>query len=107
MATKTAKATKTRNPDRRNGKAWGKGHNAPAKVFSREAQERRAHKRAERERARTPRSERGFSVTMPKINWEWVTEAMNDRASGRRTVTRRSRVAGMVFALECGRGGDS
>jgi hypothetical protein len=92
MAKQTAK---TRNPDgRRNGKAWGKDHNATAKVLSPEAQERKAHKDAERARKRV--SHGGRSMTMPSFDWQWAGEVMR----GLHTHTRRFRTVEACMAQE-------
>lgn len=93
MATK---AVKTRNPDRRSGKAWGKNHNAPARVLSPEAQARRAAKKAKR--AQVIRHERGLSITMPNITWEWATETMRSRWPN----TRKVRVVDTYIAMTKG-----
>lgn len=81
MANKTS--AKTRNSERKNGKAWGKSHNAPVKVLSAEAQQSKAHKDAERRRKRPPAG--GSPLTMPKITWDWLTETMR----GMHTRTKR------------------
>lgn len=97
-AAKTTKAAKTRNPERRNGKAWGKNHNAPAKVLSPEAQERKAHKDAERERKREVSHKPGWNITMPKITWEWATETLS--GSSRLVHTRRFRMVEAILVRE-------
>lgn len=57
-----AKTAKTRNPDRKSGKAWGKNHTPTIKTLTSEQQERKAHKDAERRRRRIVTHERGSSI---------------------------------------------
>lgn len=77
----TVKTVKSRNSDRRSGKAWSKKHEASVKALSPEDQARKAHKDAERKAALTPplersRVERGSNFTMPRITWEWCTSTL-------------------------------
>lgn len=95
MAAKTAK---TRNGDRRSGKAWGKNHNAPVKVLSPEAQERKAHKDAERARRGPASHERGSNITMPRFTWEWAAESIS--AGTRLAHTRRFRMVEACMAQQ-------
>lgn len=91
------KTAKTRNPERRSGKAWGKSHNDPAKKkLTAEQEARKMHKDAERKKRRPAQSERGFSLTMPQLTWEWCADSMN----GRMANTRRYRTMDAVFNQE-------
>lgn len=88
---------KTRNTERRSGKAWGKHHN-PTVEEIRRAQERdgrRKEKRAAREKRVVVHGERGLNITMPQINWEWATETMRARWPN----TRKLRVIDAYIAL--------
>lgn len=97
----TAKVAKSRNSDRRSGKAWGKSHDAPVKVLSPEAQARKALREAERKDALIPPLERsrvgrGSNITMPKITWEWATNIMASRFPN----TRRAVMVELCIAQE-------
>lgn len=74
-----ATGTKTRNPDRKNGKAWGKNHDKVTSAKTKPEKEKKA---------KSPRHPRGSSITWPKITWEWAMESV----SGRHTGTRRFRL---------------
>lgn len=90
-----AKTAKTRNPDRKNGKAWAKNHTSTVRVLSTEAQMRKAEKEDRRSK-RQPQDKPGFNITMPKISWGWAQEAMAARWPN----TRRVRTMDLVFAQE-------
>lgn len=95
MAKQTAK---TRNPDRRNGKAWGKHHNLTVADVQ-QAQDRRAKqatRRAAREAKAVVHHSGGFSVTMPSFDWQWFGEVMR----GIHTHTRRFRMVDACMAQE-------
>jgi len=88
-------ATKTKNPERRSGKAWSRNHNAPVKAKSAEALARKAEKDARRaERAEF--SHPGPNITMPRINWEWFGNIM----ASRWPATRRRRSVDAILDLE-------
>lgn len=90
-----ADKTKTRNSDRKNGKAWGKGHNAPVKAMSAEALQRKAEKDARRAQ-RAVQTHPGPNITMPKIDWNWFGEIM----AARWPATRRRRSVDAILDLE-------
>lgn len=97
MANKST--TKTSNTNRNNGKAWGRNHDAKAKVLSVEAEARKARKdaaRAERAHNKVTLDKPGLPYTMPKITWEWATQSI----SGRNQHTRRSRIVATCFEYE-------
>lgn len=96
MAKQTAK---TRNPERRSGKAWGKSHTPTIKTLTPEQQERKAQKDAERARKRSPRREPGYNYTMPSFTWEWAGETMR----GQHTNTRRFKMVERCMADERGK----
>lgn len=91
MATKNVK---TRNPERRSGKAWGKGHSVEVKALSPEA---KAQKNAKRIPV-VARDDRGSSITMPRITWGWAGEVMAARWPN----TRRVRMVDAVLAQKHG-----
>ncbi len=93
MATK---AVKTRNPERRSGKAWGKNHNASDKVLSQETKDRMAARKSKR--SQETKSDRGLNVTMPKITWGWATEILRHRWPN----TRKTRVIDMYTSMSKG-----
>lgn len=95
MANKAA-SSKTRNSDRRNGKAWGKNHSPQVKSLTKEQQERKVHKDAERTKNKKPRKEAGNSYTMPKMTWEWATDSLG----GRNNHTRRARIIARAMEQE-------
>ena len=90
-----ADKTKTRNSDRKSGKAWGRQHNAPVKPKSAESLQRKADKDARRA-ARSELAHPGPNITMPKIDWEWFGEIMAARWPG----TRRRRSVDAILDLE-------
>ena len=81
MTTKTAKA---RNPDRRNGKAWGKSHDVSVKALTPEAQKRKAQKDTRRSQVVTHGG--GSSITLPRITWEWAEATLTSRWPNTRKV---------------------
>jgi hypothetical protein len=95
MATKTAK---TRNSERKSGKAWGNGHAATAKVLSPEAVARKAEKEARRGK-RVVGTGLISNITAPETSWDWFGEMMACRWPN----TRRVRMMDAVQAREKGR----
>jgi len=81
-----AKTKGTRNGERKNGKAWGKGHNAPVKALSVEAQERKAHKDAARARRAPVSAKPGSNFTLFNVTWEWSMHTMAARWPNTRKV---------------------
>lgn len=80
-----AKTKGTRNSDRRSGKAWNKDHGVEVKKNPNAKAEYEARRAARR--VNNPRLERGSSLTMPQISWEWCTQILatrwpNTRKSG-------------------------
>ena len=91
---------KTRNPDRKNGKAWGKNHAPAVKVLSPEAQLRKAEKDLRRQRtAQFSGYDRKPNITMPRITWRWAEEIMVARWPS----TRRLRMLDAALAQQRGK----
>ncbi len=103
MAAANSKNVKSRNSDRRSGKAWGKDHTATTEVLTAEQEQNKKIKQIERKNrqisrhaARVAAKEVGPSVTMPKISWEWATKMMVARWPN----TRKVRTMNEVLANE-------
>lgn len=73
-----AKTKGTRNPERRTGKAWAKDHGVEVKKNPNAEEEYKA-RRARRAQENGARLERGYSLTMPRITWEWCTQILSSR----------------------------
>lgn len=87
--------TKTRNPDRKSGKAWSRGHSTTVKAKSPEALARKAEKDARRAQ-RATLAHPGPNITMPRIDWNWFGEIM----AARWPATRRRRSVDAILDLE-------